>query len=222
MDLHLVYRETRLRLQNLAPQLDDAELATMTLACPAWSVKDIYAHLSGLASDLTNGQKRAGAPEQTARQVAERADWPLHEICDEWMATGPALEARIADESPRLRAPVIDIWSHEQDLTNVIGVRSGRDAAGRDVTLNVVWTMKGKLRDAGIAPLRVVTEDVDWTLGDSEPGAVVRTSSYEMARAVLGRRNLDQIRAYAWDGESEPYVPLLPWFTPPERPIEEP
>ena len=222
MDLHLVYRDTRLRLLALAPSLDEAQLSTMTLACPEWSVRDVYAHLSGLAADMTTGgRERAGAPEHTARQVATRADWTVDEICDEWTTTGPALEARIEAESPKLRAPVIDVWTHEQDLTNPLGIRSGRDGAGLDVTLNALWSMKRKLREAGIASLRIITEDVDWVIGDDDPAATLRASSYELARAVLGRRNLDQIRAYTWDGDAEPYVPLLSRFTPPDLPVVE-
>jgi len=222
VDLHLVYRETRERLLRLAPTLDAAQLATMTLACPAWSVKDVFAHLSGLAGDLAAGVERPGAAAQTARQVAERNDWAVHEICDEWTSTGPALERRIEAESPRLRAPVIDVWTHEQDLTNAIGIPSGRRDAGLFITLNVLWSMKRKLRDAGIPSLRVVTEDVDWVIGDAEPGATVRTTSYEAARAVLGRRSLAQIRAFEWSGDPDLYVALMPWFEPPVTAIDEP
>ena len=222
MDLHLVYRDTRLRLLALAPKLDEAQLSTMTVACPAWSVRDVYAHLSGLAADMTSGgRERAGASEHTARQVATRAAWSIDAICEEWTTTGPALEARIEAESPKLRAPVIDVWTHEQDLTNPLGIRSGREAEGRDVTLNALWSTKRKLREAGIAPLRIITEDVDWVIGDDDPAATLRASSFELARAVLGRRSLDQIRGYTWDGDPEPYVPLISWFAPPELPVIE-
>lgn len=223
MDLHLVYRDTRLRLLELAPKLDSSHLATMTPACPAWSVKDILAHLTGLAADFEAGIERPGRAEYTARQVAERADWSVDQICKEWMSTGPALERRIEAESPRLRAPVIDVWTHEQDLTNAIGLQSGRTAPGLHVTLNVLWSMKQKLRDDGLTSLRVITEDVDWNIGDTEvPGATVRATSYELARAVLGRRSIDQVRSYDWTGDPEPYAALLPWFSPPTTAIEEP
>jgi uncharacterized protein (TIGR03083 family) len=221
VDLHLVYRETRERLLTLAPTLDAAQLATMTLACPAWSVKDIFAHLSGLAGDLAGGVERPGAPEHTTRQVAERTDWPIHEVCDEWTVTGPALERRIEAESPRLRAPVIDVWTHEQDMANALGIVSGPRGAGLFVTLNVLWSMKRKLREAQLPSLRVVTEDIDWVIGDIETTATVTTSSYEMARAVLGRRSLGQIEAYEWDGNPAPYLPLLAWFSPPDSPLVE-
>ena len=194
----------------------------MTLACPAWSVQDVYAHLSGLAADLAAGVERPGAPEHTARQVAKRSTWPLHEICDEWTVTGPALERRIEAESPRLRAPIIDVWTHEQDLANAIHIASGRRGAGLFITLNVLWSLKRKLRDAELLPLRVITEDVDWVIGDAEPETTVRGSSYELARAVLGRRSLDQIRAFEWSGDPGPYVELLPWFPPPSADLVEP
>lgn len=45
--------------------------------------------------------------------------------------------------------------------------------------------------------------------GDGEPGATVKTNRFEFFRAMSGRRSPDQIRAYEWDGDPEPYIPFF-------------
>jgi hypothetical protein len=69
--------------------------------------------------------------------------------------------------------------------------------------------------------LRVVTERRDWVLGDGAPGATLRISDYELARATLGRRSLRQLHDDDWEGNDAAYVPLLPVFGPAEDDIVE-
>lgn len=40
----------------------------------------------------------------------------------------------------------------------------------------------------------------------------VRTDPFELLRAYAGRRSPDQIRAWEWSGDPEPYLPLLSPF----------
>src|SRR5687767_14182649 len=54
--------------------------------------------------------------------------------------------------------------------------------------------------------LRVVMEEKEFSAGDSEPTATVRLPRYEVFRSLSGRRNPDQIRAYDWDGDPDPFV----------------
>ena len=55
-DLVTVYRDSRERLLALAPTLTGDQLATLTPTCPEWTVQDIYAHLTGLASEVADGR----------------------------------------------------------------------------------------------------------------------------------------------------------------------
>ena len=221
-DLPAIYRETRLRLLDLAPTLSDEQLSTLTPACPEWTVQDIYAHLTGLAVEVADGLiEGRGSDERTAVQVGSRRGRTIGEICNEWREIGDRIEATIAAAGRRLTPLAIDIWSHEQDASNGAGVRSGRDGAGLLLTMNATWGMKARLRDAEIAPLRVVAGRADWVIGDDSPAAVVRMSEYELARAVLGRRSIDQIRAYDWEGDAAPYLPHFPVFNPPTVDIVE-
>ncbi len=217
-----VYRGVRTRLIPLAGTLTAEHLGTIAPTCPAWTVHDLYAHLSGLAVDVLAG--RAYYPvtdDVTAAQVADRRDHAIGEICAEWAEAAPAIETALAAMGRAGATMAIDAWTHEQDIANALGLASGRDADGRDLTIAGIWRLKRVLREAGIPPLRVISGDVDWVIGDAEPAATLRIEPYELARALLGRRSVAQIRGYEWEGDPEPYLPLLPAFPPPESPIVE-
>jgi len=215
-DLSAIYRETRLRLLDLAPALSDKQLSTVTPTCPDWTVKDVFAHLTGLASEVTRGRlEELGSSERTAAQVNSRKDFTIEKVCEEWRFLGDSVDELIVEARRALTPLVVDAWTHEQDLSNAAGVQSGREGSGLFLTMNVVWRLKGKIRQAGIPSLRVISGRVDWVIGDTDPAAVLRLSEYEMARAFMARRSIDQLRSYSWEGDPEPYLPLIPYFEPP-------
>ena len=221
-DVAAIYREGRERLLALAPTLSGDQLATLTPTCPEWTVQDIYAHLTGLAVEVIGGRvERRGSPGRTAVQVGSRRGMTITEICAEWNRIGEEMDDVIASGGRAMTPLGIDIWTHEQDIANGAGVESGRDGAGLYLTMSAAWSIKAKLRAAEIAPLRIVAGRADWTIGDGDTVATLRMTEYEMARAVLGRRSVDQLRAYDWDGDSEPYLQHLPVFNPPEYDIVE-
>lgn len=221
-DIPAIYRETRERLLALAPTLSAEQLETLTPTCPEWTVQDIYAHLTGLAAEVSDGRvENRGSPERTAVQVGSRRGRTIEEICDEWRGLADEIDKMIAAAGRFLMPLAIDIWSHEQDIANGAGVQSGRDGAGLLLTMNAAWSMKAKLRDADLDPLRIVAGRADWVIGDGAPAATVRMSEYELARAVLARRSLNQIRGYDWEGDPEPYLEHFGWFDSPEYDIVE-
>lgn len=221
-DLPAIYRESRERLLALAPSLSEAQLDTMTPTCPEWRVRDIYAHLAGLAAEVVEGRVEGrGSPERTAAQVATRSGRSIASICDEWRGLADRIEAAISSSGRFLTPLAIDIWTHEQDIANGAGVESGREGTGLFLTMNAAWSMKAKLRAAGLPSLRIVAGRADWVIGDGEPAATVRLSEYELARAVLGRRSVGQLRSYDWDGDPGPYLEHFPVFNPPAYDIVE-
>ena len=45
--------------------------------------------------------------------------------------------------------------------------------------------------------------------------------NFELFRAMTGRRSLDQIRAFGWEGEPAPELLVFPIFTPRPTPLVE-
>ena len=207
------YRRTRLELLDLATGLHDDQVARTVPACPEWTVKDVYAHLTGVASDLLAGRTEGVAsPPWTARQVEARRAASLAEVCAEWMQLGPKADAWLAEreDGPAFVArAAFDAWTHEQDVRGALGLRGVRDdervpwLAGQMTAL-----LSKRIQGAGIPALRVG----DAVLGAGAPRATLAVSQYELARIAFGRRSERQIRAAEWDGDPGPYLDLLHVF----------
>ncbi len=220
-DAAAIYRTARERLVMLAPTLKPEQLATPVPTCPGWSVHDVYAHLAGLSSDVVEGEvSRPGSPEATAVQVADRRATSIGELTAEWSANASEIERRLAEGTASVRL-AIDAWSHDQDVHNALGIVSGREGPGLELTVSGVWRLKRILAEAGTAPLRIITADRVWTIGDGEPGATLTIDTYELARMLLGRRSRAQMLAYQWQGDPEPYLAVLPVFGPADTDIVE-
>jgi uncharacterized protein (TIGR03083 family) len=213
-----VYRWHRERLLAMAPELDDEQLATGVPACPAWTVRDLYGHLAGVAADILSGALTdIPTPEDTRRQVERASSRTLAEVCADWERDGPKVE-ELLRAVRGVAAPAIDVWSHDNDIRGALGLPRGDDAAVvRFVVAMLAASHRSDWGDEGLPTLRVVGSHRDWTFGEGEPVATLTGDDYELARLFIGRRSDDQLRAMDWDGDPSPFVGRLSVFDPPER-----
>jgi uncharacterized protein (TIGR03083 family) len=196
-----VYRSVREDLLALVADDPGAVADRLVPACPTWTVKDLYAHLSGVAADVLAGDLAGvGTDAWTEAQVSARRDRGLVEVLDEWRANGPALDEIFTDAGPSLdpRA-LVDAWTHQQDLRAALGQPPADDVVGRNHCVAVLLDRVDGLVDAGrVPPLRVELDgDVRLHRGDR---VVLRTASHEWARGLLGRRSRRQVLAWRWRG----------------------
>ena len=227
-DLADVYEATRRSISGIVSELAPAELERRVPATPEWTIKDVVAHLAGDVSCVLAGDFPAeffmGFGEEaavavlnswTADQVTSRDGRPLQELLAEWDKSAGRLTGMMRGEEawPEGMPPfvdrvlVTDVGVHLQDLCGALGLERDRDGAPVRIGLGgYVAMMDLRLRQAGEAALRVEVEDKAWTPGGDEPGATVRSDRWELFRAMSGRRNPEQIRAYEWDGDPEPYL----------------
>jgi hypothetical protein len=60
--LDACYRQSRIRIIEIVRTLEDEALTTRAPGCPAWSVRELLAHLTGVAADVRaqrlDGDKR--------------------------------------------------------------------------------------------------------------------------------------------------------------------
>ena len=54
-----------------------------------------------------------------------------------------------------------------------------------------------------VPALRISLEHGDRVLGHGEPAGTLRTTSFELMRAIGGRRSPEQIKAMDWDGDPD-------------------
>jgi uncharacterized protein (TIGR03083 family) len=112
-DLAGAYADARRRLQQLVAGLDDTGLMAPVPACPDWTVRDIVAHLAGIAEEVVSGTYFAGAADAwndaglaaqrdqwTASQVRSRRDRPVSVMLAEWADAFTRLAALSASGRP--------------------------------------------------------------------------------------------------------------------------
>src|SRR5215472_4100037 len=94
-DLGALYGVVRERLSDLAVDVADPD-AIAVPACPGWSVRDVVAHVVGIAEDVVAG-RLSGPPddEWTAVQVAERRDKSMADLVHDWSKAGPRFQELI-------------------------------------------------------------------------------------------------------------------------------
>jgi uncharacterized protein (TIGR03083 family) len=244
LDLAQAYEETQAHLVAIVRDLNAAALAAMVPASPAWSVKDVVAHVTGVAKDATNGSipdelnlvealndpaQAAMREDLTAQQVASRRGRSMGEIVDEWDAVLPELLSMIRGERPFPQTVpfadailVTDLATHAQDVRGALDVPGDRESGGVGVALVSYATALGlRLAMNGVPPLRIRYGDRERVAGQGEAAATWEGDRFEIFRALAGRRSGEQIMAMSWTGDPGPYVPLIPAYGPRSDPIEE-
>jgi uncharacterized protein (TIGR03083 family) len=206
------YREARRQIGELARALPDEELARAVPATPEWSVKDLIAHVSGIAADIVTGNVGdAGSPEWTAAQIEAAREVSLEELLAGWEKSCAQVEPLLDTLHPTAAALTVgDLVVHEHDLRGAIGNRDARDTERLTLALAAYVRRFGKrVKDAGLRTIRVVAGDGEWNAGLDTPAIDLRDDPFELFRAITGRRTKDEIRKLGWTGDPEPYVDIV-------------
>ncbi len=200
-------------------------------ATPAWTATDVVRHLSGLAVDLMNGVLEGYASDEwTEAQVSARADMTLGQVLTEWASVVEEASALLDDiESLGLPdtirsqagtfpvkalAPMVigDIIHHEFDLRNAYGDASGRGLMDLHfVAAGHVRSIRSSFKTRGLPTIRIESTDsgMGWDVGYGDPVATLRASSFEIMRAIGGRRTEGEVYGMGWDGDPEPFLDAM-------------
>lgn len=219
-----IYAETRARITELVRGLTPEGIRRRLPATPAWTVKDVVAHLTGIVDDSLAGRlEGAGTDSWTAAQVDARRARTLDEILAEWAVKAPDFEARMGGWRRRAWGQVIaDIATHEQDIRGGVGRPGARDSEGFAVAREgSVFMLGARIKNAGLPALGLRADDHEWVAGAGEPAASVRADCFELVRALVGRRSARQIAAFDWEGDRAPYMEVFAFFPKPDFDIVE-
>jgi uncharacterized protein (TIGR03083 family) len=217
------YRALRGRVSDLVRDADEEQLERLAPAAPEWRVRDLVAHLSGITADINAGNLDGVATDAwTARQVDTRRDWSIDRVLDEWDTEGAKVEA-VMSSLPEIAVAqmTMDAATHEHDIRGALDRPGGRDTEAMDVGFDFGVQVLAGTVDQADATLRIETGAGSRTIGSGARQIGVRADRFELVRAMTGRRSVDQMRGYDWDGEALPELLVLPIFTPRPAPLVE-
>lgn len=218
------YAGCRRRINELVGSVDYDPASVEVPTCPEWSVKDVVAHLTGVVDDALAGRLDGVATDPwTAAQVTARRDTAVSDILDEWNEKAPSFEELLDAIGDPGRQAVFDTVTHEHDIRTALGAEGARDsdAIGIAIGFAARWFV-ATAEDQGVA-LAVQSEDGPVFGDPSTAVAVLTGTSFELMRAISGRRSIDQVRAMNWTGEKDAALPCFTWgpFSPADSPIAE-
>lgn len=196
-----------------------AEGAELTVpACPAWTIRQTVAHLTGVAEDIVSlNLEEKAADSWTQAQVDRLGGHSIDELLDLWGQMIDPVTATLA-LAPQGSACqlVFDTLTHEHDLRGALsepGSRTGDLAL--EVAMGFLTTMGDQfIRQAGLPALQLITPTIGSVqLGDPHTArgqVALNISDFEALRALGGRRSIRQLLALPWHGDP---THLLPAFS---------
>ncbi|HJR18992.1 MAG TPA: hypothetical protein VJ922_04675 [Actinomycetota bacterium] len=243
-DIAAAFRGIRQSLTEELMELDGSLWDTPIPIRSEWSVKDTLAMLAGFAEALIEGHwnedysdswddkgLRAKMQDRFQTMIDARRERSGAEVLKEWATLAPRMERMMAGleafpEGIHPFAAWTYLWAVVQNSHNIwtaLGITSKeRDSEATSLCLeSAIYWLDMRLQAKGIPALRVRTADQEWVIGDGIPGATVTAPMFELFRALSGRRSVDQIRAFSWDGDPRPYLAVFSPFEPPVAAIIE-
>ena len=216
-DLGALYAAARERITEV---LDDAPPEIVDRECPAtpgWTVHDVVAHVRGITGDVRTGNVAGVATDPwTAAQVERHRDDPLSGLLVDWAVDAAPFEEFLSGPHGAGAArAVVDVHTHEYDIYGAIGLCPPMpDAFALWGLAALVDGFGERVRDAGLPAVCVRTDEGD-VFGEADAPVTLRASRFALFRAMLGRRNTEQVSSFGWRGaDPGPYLQHFFVFSP--------
>jgi hypothetical protein len=243
-DLAAAFSEIRASLTATLLELDDGAWRAPIPTRREWSVKDTVGMLTGFAQAIVDGcwtqdysdswadgGMRERLNEIFDGWVAARRESSMIEILAEWEAYAPRLQRMIAREDPfppgtHPFTAWTYLWAVVQNAHNVwtalgIGAKE-RDGEATWLCLETaIYWLDMRLQAKGLPALRLRAGEREWVVGDGIPVTTVTAPPFELFRALSGRRSMQQIQSFSWDGDAAGHLEVFSPFDPPKEAIVE-
>lgn len=219
------YAATRLSIVELVRDLSEEESQRNVPACPAWSVRDVVAHLSAIAVDASKGNlEGVGSEAWTQRQLDERVGKDIPQLVSEWDEVAPQIEGAL-EYFPKGAASLFvgDTVTHEHDMRLPLERPGDRNAPAAEVAVNgyVRWFGR-RLKDREMPAVTIRAEGREWLAGAGEPAVEVEAPTlFDLLRGLTGRRSRGEIAAFRWSADPEPYLDVFSMYGMPAAPLGE-
>jgi uncharacterized protein (TIGR03083 family) len=223
-DYAAAYRALRMRVTELVRGATDDQLKALAPATPQWRTRDVLAHMTGEATDIVTGRlDGVGTDAWTQQQVDARRDWSIQDLLAEWESNAPQIEPLIPSFGILAGQLTVDVTTHEHDIRGALEAPGARDSDALTIAYLWLGSRVGEIRAAaGAGAIRIESELGTHVFGTGEPAASCATTQFELLRAATGRRSLDQIEAWVWEGDDHrPELLVMPIFVPRAEPLVE-
>jgi len=212
-----LYVQAQASFVDLFQSLDSEQMATRVPCTPAWTVRDVLSHVSGVTDDIVNGRIEGAATDSwTASQVERWRDSDPAGLIDRWNSQIGGV-ADLLEQIGEGRPPS-DCHSHELDIRHALGLFDGQSSEIIDfMTARFGAVSCG--RPVAITFADGTTAEMP---GVGDPIALSGLTQFEFVRSRLGRRTRDQVAAYDWSEQPSDQM-LTEWFAfgPSQIPIVE-
>jgi len=211
LDLVAHYQATRARIIDRVVALDDADSLRMVPACPAWTIRDALAHVTGIAADLGAGRMPgANTQEWIDGHVSDRKDRPLDRVVDEWLAAG--VEGFI--EKSGSGQLLFDVCAHEHDICHALGQVGDRESAALHACMSAMSEIlrRDLLTKGAPGAVALTTRGHSWTVGEGPVGLMLDAEPFELMRIFGSRRSENQMRALPWKHADGSDADVGPWL----------
>ena len=167
-------------------------------------VRDVVAHLAGVAADAVAGNQPCCQRAAVSRQVAERTGRSLPHLLEEW-------ETAASKVGPDLAGPLlIDAVTHEHDLRTALDEPGFRDD---ESVLAVLDLMSDALSDRvvarGLPSIRITVEQWGTIAGAPPALRCLVADRFDFVRGMAGRRSARQVERWNWDAAPGAYLEVL-------------
>lgn len=212
-----VYEALRLRVTATVRSCAADELVRVVPATPDWRVRDVLAHVVGLAADLNASRFPAPGDDPaawTARQVETRRTVAVDVLLAEWDREGPVFAGGLRLFGPEVGAHfVADLHAHHTDVLVALGRPGDDDPATVALALaHYAGFLHDQLVAAGWGAVELATDGGVRRLGPPDVPVRARVSGapLELVRSLSGRRTLAQLRALRWEGAVDAFLAWYP------------
>jgi uncharacterized protein (TIGR03083 family) len=234
--LGAAYSDMKQRMLRSIGDVHGAAWGVPVPATPEWNVRDVVAHVTGIAVDAAAGVLPADLDlmeqfrdESVVRdrdafadgQVQRRHGQTPAVVVAEWDGAEPMVVDRLEREAGDPAALpfgfdvvlVTDLCVHADDVAGALGIAPHRDATASRIALaGYCFSTDYRLRALGLPALVLRYDGRERTVGDGAPAATLTADRWELLRVLAGRRSRSQIAALDWTGDPSPYLPVLPTY----------
>jgi hypothetical protein len=147
----------------------------------------------------------------------------VEELLNDWEQLAPQISQGLNFLGRTMAGLFVgDIVTHEHDLRGGVERPGARDSDGVEVALDTyAFRFRRKVEKEGLPPVVISNGSREWR-AEGEPAATLSGESFELLRALTGRRTPGEIQErLTWTGDSATYLPLVSMYGIPESSLGE-